>query len=192
MPVPAANINNDSKWKVNLNHNGKHIYIGFYNSHEEAAEALWLAKRQYSLPQDKSNQLQQQQQPNDENKCDDSNATFSIEFPVRRRAVLPPPSQHPSAANKTLTECFVSTKGKSIFKSSISSDGQRKVKNDFLLALYDFECLNKEVHSRGTIGDSAEKHHAIREILASCIQEKRHADSFNTFIEHLENHKSEQ
>jgi hypothetical protein len=50
------------KWKVNLNHNGKQIYIGSYSSHEEAAEALRQAKRQYSLPPKVHQQQQQQQQ----------------------------------------------------------------------------------------------------------------------------------
>jgi hypothetical protein len=48
------------KWKVNLNHNGEQIYIGAYNSHEEAAEALRIAKRRYSR-ETKDQQDQQQQ-----------------------------------------------------------------------------------------------------------------------------------
>jgi hypothetical protein len=39
------------KWKVNLNHSGKQIYIGSYDTHEEAADALRKAKKDLSLPQ---------------------------------------------------------------------------------------------------------------------------------------------
>ena len=69
----------------------------------------------------------------------DSNASSTVKF-LEKRGVV-------SAANKTLTECFRSTKGESIFKSSISSNDQCKVKNDFLLALKAFGCLNEEIYN---------------------------------------------